>query len=361
MVAGMPYCPNCGMEVPEDARFCPNCGVALKRGVEVQWRPEAGFGRLVSDRRIQRYWARRVIAYFIDSLLVFVFTVILFAVLTFPLIFTGFLNWMGQWNRLFKFPSITGLVYLLYFSFMESSYGYTFGKKAMDLEVVTAEGGPPTLTAAFIRNLSKVFWAFLLLDVILGLVTAGDPRQRFMDQVAETMVVVRRGRRWRPPPRNSPIPETSDTPPRVREIPKEKRGISFGLANFGAFLIALSVILLLYPSLPSEVVDYLRRWEAWGHPVMPSASILWPLFQFLLLMGLWHLLLAGVSVALGYRGRGVSDIAWGGFLIAVGLLLRGFVLGFITSAMFLPLVLIAFGAMILGLSSFRYFTSIRGS
>lgn len=195
-VADMPYCPKCGREVSEDAHFCPNCGAALKKGVKEPSRSETGFGLLASDWRVQSHWLRRFIAYIFDSLLVGIFTAILLVILTFPLVFTGFLNWLGYWNRLLGLPSILGLIYLLYFTLMESSYGHTFGKRVMGLEVSMVEGGPPNLTKVFLRNLSKIFWGFLLLDVILGLASRGDPRQRFMDKVAETTVVVSRNRGW---------------------------------------------------------------------------------------------------------------------------------------------------------------------
>jgi len=192
----MPYCPKCGEEVSEDAQFCQNCGAALKEGVKEPSRSEIGFGLLASDWRVQSHWLKRLIAHIIDSILVGIPTTIILTILTFPLIFTGFLNWLGQWNRIFGFPSILGLVYLLYFTLMESSYGYTFGKKIMGFEVVIVGGGPLNLTRAFVRNLSKVFWGFLLLDVILGFVSRGDPRQRFMDHVAETTVVASENQGW---------------------------------------------------------------------------------------------------------------------------------------------------------------------
>ena len=192
----MPYCPKCGREVSEDARFCPNCGADLAGRVRESWGSETGFGRLSSDWRVQRHWLRRVIAYVIDFILVGIFTAVIFLILSLPFLFRAPWNWWVNWRTLFGFPSLAWVVYLLYFTLMESSYSYTFGKGGMGLKVVIVGGGPPNLTKAFLRNLSKVFWGFLLLDVILGLASRGDPRQRFMDQVAETTVVVSRSRGW---------------------------------------------------------------------------------------------------------------------------------------------------------------------
>jgi hypothetical protein len=42
---------------------------------------------------------------------------------------------------------------------------------------------------AFIRNLSKILWLPLILDVILGFLM-GDSNDRFLDKVSETYVVM---------------------------------------------------------------------------------------------------------------------------------------------------------------------------
>jgi len=186
----MPYCPSCGREVPESATFCPQCGAALRE----PWRSEIGFNWLMSDWRVQRHWLERFAAYVIDYILVGFFTMFLFMVLTFPFLLTDFWGW---WSNIVRLPSILDFIYLLYFTLMEGSYGYTFGKGLLGLKVVTTDGLPPSLTKAFVRNLSKVFWPFLLIDVYLGLLSRGDPRQRFLDRVAETTFVGgwdRRGR-----------------------------------------------------------------------------------------------------------------------------------------------------------------------
>jgi uncharacterized RDD family membrane protein YckC len=79
---------------------------------------------------------------------------------------------------------------LIYFPFMEVSSGATIGKKVMGLQVQMVGGGKITFDKALIRNISKIYWLFLLLDWIIGIVTPGpDPRQKYMDRVAGTTVV----------------------------------------------------------------------------------------------------------------------------------------------------------------------------
>ena len=82
-----------------------------------------------------------------------------------------------------------GLIYVLYFTIAEPSYGYTLGKALIGLKVVAADGERPNLEGAFIRNISKIFWVFLILDVIGGFFLARDPHQKFSDRIAGTTIV----------------------------------------------------------------------------------------------------------------------------------------------------------------------------
>jgi len=62
----------------------------------------------------------------------------------------------------------------------------------MDLKVRSLRGSM-SYTKAFVRSFTKAWipvFAFLFaLDLIIGFVTQGDPRQRFSDTVADTAVV----------------------------------------------------------------------------------------------------------------------------------------------------------------------------
>lgn len=82
-----------------------------------------------------------------------------------------------------------GVVYRLYFSLLESSYGQTLGKRIMRFKVETTEGKTPSLEKSFLRNVSKIYWIFLLIDVLAGLGTYGDARQKYMDRVAGSVVI----------------------------------------------------------------------------------------------------------------------------------------------------------------------------
>jgi uncharacterized RDD family membrane protein YckC len=149
-----------------------------------------GFDRIWHDSKLQDHWIRRLVAFIIDSIIVAVAVVIFAAVVTIPLVLlaaaTG-LPW-GVFNPL-AFPFFIGLLSILYFSAMEFFYGGTFGKRIMNLKAVRTDGKRPSLDAIFVRNLSKIYWILILLDVIIGLATAGDAYQKFSDRMVGTTVI----------------------------------------------------------------------------------------------------------------------------------------------------------------------------
>ena len=86
---------------------------------------------------------------------------------------------------------IVGIVEVLYFVFFEVSWdGATIGKKIMGLKVQMTNGSKITFDKSFIRNISKIFWVFLILDWLLVVISPGsDPRQKYTDRIAGTTVV----------------------------------------------------------------------------------------------------------------------------------------------------------------------------
>ena len=82
-----------------------------------------------------------------------------------------------------------GLIYVLYFAMAESIYRCTIGKGIVGLRVVAVDEGRPNLEGTFIRNISKIYWIFLILDVIGGFFTARDSHQKYSDRIVHTTVV----------------------------------------------------------------------------------------------------------------------------------------------------------------------------
>jgi uncharacterized RDD family membrane protein YckC len=131
------------------------------------------------------HWILRIVALIIDGIIWGIIVGVLFAALAFAIVFSG-----AWWYSLFLWPFVWGILLLIYFPVMEVSSGATIGKKVMGLQVQMVGGGKVTFDKALVRNLSKIYWLFLLLDWIIGMVTPGpDPRQKYMDRVAGTTVV----------------------------------------------------------------------------------------------------------------------------------------------------------------------------
>ncbi len=150
--------------------FCPRCGAPVRTGLERVVRPGEGF------------WIPRIIAFIIDSVIVGLAMAIITIIATLPFLFF-------RPRAFVSLPSLlTGLLSVAYFTLMERFYGFTIGKMLLGMRVESVRNGLPNLGMAFIRNVSKIHWGLLLLDFILGLITPGEPSQKFSDRYAGTMV-----------------------------------------------------------------------------------------------------------------------------------------------------------------------------
>lgn len=145
--------------------------------------PQTGFRQIYYSRSLQDYWIRRFVAFIIDVVILAIATWILIALIA--IVSLGFL-W---WTNMFAFPFLSGILWLLYSALMEFYYGFTIGKRIMMLKVVTADGKRPTLDMAFLRNVTKIYWVLLLLDIVIALAMTGDPTQKYTDKFARTTVV----------------------------------------------------------------------------------------------------------------------------------------------------------------------------
>jgi uncharacterized RDD family membrane protein YckC len=135
-----------------------------------------GFDIIGSDKNLQEHWIKRFAAYFIDIIIIALVLWLIFFV------FFGYQRWIET-------GLVSGVVMILYFTVFEASASTTIGKSIMGLEV-TSSLGYMDVTKALIRNVTKFFWFILpFLDWVIGMATEGDPRQRFMDRVAETTVI----------------------------------------------------------------------------------------------------------------------------------------------------------------------------
>ncbi len=161
---------------------------------------------ITSNNQLQQHWIRRLVAALIDWIILVVITWLL-SILLFPIlfIFAGF----GLIGGFFA-----GLIAIAYFTFLEGTKGSSIGKHLLNLKVVPTSGRMD-FTKALIRNVSKIHWLILLIDWFAGLFTDGDPRQRYLDRIANTTVVRTDIQEVSPgvyPPRPGPTPTHYPSP-----------------------------------------------------------------------------------------------------------------------------------------------------
>ncbi|RLI45378.1 hypothetical protein DRO69_05445 [Candidatus Bathyarchaeota archaeon] len=149
-----------------------------------------GFEKIGSDPQLQDHWIRRLVAFIIDSIIVGASTVIIAAVITLPFILIAVATGLPRYLfDPFSFPLFAGILSVFYFTFLETYYGWTFGKRIMNLKTAKLDGRKPPLDMSFIRNISKIYWVLVLIDTVIGLATPGDPHQKITDRIAGTIVV----------------------------------------------------------------------------------------------------------------------------------------------------------------------------
>jgi uncharacterized RDD family membrane protein YckC len=151
-----------------------------------------GFELLRDDKSVQNHWARRLIAFVIDAVIVTVVLAIIAIVVSIPFIIGlsfsstalgAFPAWWGL-----SLGGLIPLVVFLYFFLAEGLYGRTLGKEIMGLRVQRVDGKPMDLRNSFVRNISKIYWVLLLLDVAVGLGTHGEMSQKWSDRYIGTKV-----------------------------------------------------------------------------------------------------------------------------------------------------------------------------
>ncbi len=99
------------------------------------------------------------------------------------------LNFLNLSDRTIAAGIGAGVGWFLYAGLLEGRFGRTVGKLLVRLKVVSMKERR-TYRQTFIRSIPKLFWyIFLPFDVAVGLATEGDPRKRWSDGVARTLVI----------------------------------------------------------------------------------------------------------------------------------------------------------------------------
>jgi uncharacterized RDD family membrane protein YckC len=186
----VPYCTKCGKQLDADAAFCPRCGTPVggaPTGAQPSETTMSGIDSVIKQPVAQEYWIHRVVAFVIDAIVVYLALGVLALVFALPYFFIGGIGAMAAMIAgIFSF--VAGIVLVLYFSFIESYTGTSLGKRAMGLFVVSKTGKKPTLVESFLRNVSKIYWVLLFLDIVVGLATTKEYTQKISDRFAGTSV-----------------------------------------------------------------------------------------------------------------------------------------------------------------------------
>ena len=183
----MPYCRKCGNELPEEAKYCPVCGTA----VMVEETPAAPVAPAVSTTPEVpglklAFWGERFVAWLIDVAIIAVIVWILGLFTAFVAqSFTWWSGWPG-WIPFFNF-NVGGVIYFLYWMFMDGAYGQSFGKMIMRIKVTRLDGSPVGMANAALESVGKAF--LLPLDCLLGWILYPGRRQRIFNYLSETIVI----------------------------------------------------------------------------------------------------------------------------------------------------------------------------
>lgn len=155
------------------------------------------FEKIGRDRELQDHWLRRLIAFVIDSVILWIIITIILFIFPLPVWALGGIPLFGNVASL-----IQGVLFFLYAAFLESTSGTTIGKQIMYLKATTTDGKLPTLNRTMIRDISKINGLLWLIDVVIGMATAGEPHQKYSDRFAGTTVVstIEKGFILRSPP-----------------------------------------------------------------------------------------------------------------------------------------------------------------
>jgi len=133
------------------------------------------------EYKMQNLWGKRFTALIIDAFVISLIIWILSA-LIYPLI-----GLVGGFGILNYWPILTVLIITGYFTYLEGNYSTTFGKTLMKIRVVS-DKDKLNYQKAFIRNLSKILWIPLIIDLIAGY-AAGGSKIRYLDKIAGTDVI----------------------------------------------------------------------------------------------------------------------------------------------------------------------------
>ncbi len=135
---------------------------------------QTGFDMMEYDTALRRLWGKRILASIIDFIITFILAYIL--------------AYFLEWNLLMTIFILQGIIWFLYSSIFDAITGKTPGKYAFKLRAVSFIGDLG-VWKSIARNVTKLNWIIYTADIIAGLSTEGEPRQRFTERFLDSLVV----------------------------------------------------------------------------------------------------------------------------------------------------------------------------
>ena len=170
------FCPNCGAETPEEARFCRECG-ADRQNIRTTIASPTGV-------RYGGFW-KRFVAAIIDGILTAIVTFIVGFII-------GFVFASGGVSEAAAvgFAQLAGIaISWIYFAGMESSSSQaTLGKQAMGIRVSDLQGHRISFGRATGRHFAKIISILILLIGYL-MIAFTEKKQGLHDKMAGCLVV----------------------------------------------------------------------------------------------------------------------------------------------------------------------------
>jgi uncharacterized RDD family membrane protein YckC len=130
---------------------------------------------------MENFWGQRFKALLVDIVIITLLLWIISSVIFLLMARLGIFSVLNYWIF------IGAILIIVYFTYMEGKTSSTLGKRLFKLKV-KAKDGDMNYKKAFIRNLSKILWLPLIVDVILGFIFV-DSNDRILDEVSRTYVV----------------------------------------------------------------------------------------------------------------------------------------------------------------------------
>lgn len=177
----MTFCKHCGKEVLDSDEFCSNCGKSIK-DVQTYYKKSTGDNQFAT-------LVERFVAVLIDMIILGV----VLAIILIPFgIIALIVSQFGSLSSLFfGVPQLFWYgLWILYFTYFESTSGQTLGKRLVGIKVVTEDNGVLDIGKSLIRNVLRIIdWLPFIFIIGAFLIIFTDKKQRLGDLVAKTKVV----------------------------------------------------------------------------------------------------------------------------------------------------------------------------